>query len=863
MSNNNKRIQNLVLILFVIACVLNPAFGQSKLSKEEVAQYQAEVTQMVSFLKFTMNILGDPNVSAKEKDVIINESYLKAFKDSKVQIEDDLVKTRDVVTNKDVQAYLKDVDFFFKHVKFEFNITDIANDVTPDGKLFFTVKMMRNLNGVTVENDSINTNQERYIEVNVDEENKDLRIASIYTTRLSRNDELTIWWTDLSEEWRAMLGLDIEVKPGLLLSEIQEFSDSTYVVDDQLVIDTINIIDFVKIAAGKKEIKLAGSKIITDLKPLDQLKNLIRLDISSSDITDLFPIRNLTTMEFLDCSNTMVEDLTPLKYSKSLKELYISNTPISSITVVENFENLETLDLEHTVIDSLPPIEKLTHLINLNCASTNLDQLEIIKQLKSLVNLNISNTSIEDASSLSSLKKLQELNLSHTNVNTIPDWSGLSELKTLTIEHTDITDLMPLQKLKALSTIHADYSKVTIDQFIDFSSLRPDVSLTFMSDELMDFWNNLTPEWREVLEPKLNLGDTISPEALHQILKINEIDISKNEHITTLDPLKYMPFLHQLNFSETGVADLSPIAKMTRIEILDGAKSNVSDLSPIKNLISLRKINFEQTTVNDISPLKGLKNLDSLFFSTTKVRDLSVLNLLKEFKIAYFDYSQVTDDDVYNLDFSEETSIVVYKTDRLRSWWGNMDDAWQNVFRDTEKLDDRPTTEQLHKIASKKSLKVNSTSLKTLDPIPEFVRLESLSFADTRISSLSPVSSLKKIKELRCPGNPISDVSPLSGLKTLEVLDLDNTQVDDLKPIQSLTELQELKFSGTNVKDVSPVERLTNLEVLEFAKTRVKQVNDLTGLQKLKVLKCYNNKISPKKIEDFKLSNPGCEVVFY
>ncbi len=47
-----------------------------------------------------------------DKDVLVTQSYTKIFRDPKVQVEDDLDEGRKTITNKDVQAYLKDVDFF-------------------------------------------------------------------------------------------------------------------------------------------------------------------------------------------------------------------------------------------------------------------------------------------------------------------------------------------------------------------------------------------------------------------------------------------------------------------------------------------------------------------------------------------------------------------------------------------------------------------------------------------------------------------------------------------------------------------------------------------------------------------------------
>ncbi len=852
-------------ILTVLAILLfgKLTYGQDNPEKDKMAEYEAEVRQIVSFLEFSMNVLGDPNVTAKDKDVIINESYAKIFLDEKVQIEDDLDENRDVVTNKDVQAYLKDVDFFFKEVKFEFNIIDVANDKNPEGQLFFTIKLMRNLKGITVEDDSINSDKERYIEVNVNEEDKDIKIASIYTTKLSRDEELTYWWADLDNEWKTLLGVDIEIREGLILSEIQEFSDSTYVIDDQQITDSIRIIDYVKIAAGKEAINLSGSKIITDLKPLDELKNLKKLDISSSDIVDLFPIRNLTTIEYLNCSNTMVENLNPLKYSKSLKELFLSNTPVTSIMVIENFSQLETLHLEQTVIDSLPSIDKLVNLKELNCASTNLVTLDSIKYLKSLEIIDFSKTSVEHLEPISNLEHLKEIVLNETSVVTLEPLKASTSIEVLNFENTKIDDLNALSGIKSLKTIYADDSGIDMEDFINFNKVNPEVDIIFISDELFEFWEDLDAAWDQVIETKLNFPDTISRKQIHEILKIKELSVKGNSEIVGLHPLKYMPMLESLDISNTSISDLTPIKSLGSLKILNGSASKVDDLLPLKELVSLQNINFEHTEINDISSLAGLLQIDTLRFSDTKVKDVSALNEMENFNIAYFENSLVTDEDVVGLSYDENSSNVIYKTEKLRAWWGNMDDEWQNIFRTSNNLSTRPSSEELHQLAGKRAIDVESTKLSNLGPISEFIRLQKLSFADSHITSLYSLVSIKRLEELRCPRNPISDIEALSSLKKLKVLDLENTQIKDLNPIRSLTDLRELKFSGTNVKDLSPVSRLENLEVLEFSKTRIKQIKALSNLENLKVLKCYNNKIQAKRIEEFKAKNPECDVVFY
>ncbi|MCS6833821.1 MAG: hypothetical protein NZ521_09630, partial [Flammeovirgaceae bacterium] len=88
--------------------------------QQKIEEYKAKALDLLEFFEFALNTMGDEETTQQEKDIIINETYLKYFRDNKVHIEDDLVAVRQTITNKDVQAYLKDVDFFFKNVTFEF-----------------------------------------------------------------------------------------------------------------------------------------------------------------------------------------------------------------------------------------------------------------------------------------------------------------------------------------------------------------------------------------------------------------------------------------------------------------------------------------------------------------------------------------------------------------------------------------------------------------------------------------------------------------------------------------------------------------------------------------------------------------------
>lgn len=862
----NSGIVKAIFISFFFGLFIT-AFPASSQEKEknnvELENYKKEAGQLVSFLEYTLNTLGSAEVTAKEKDVIINESYLKIFGDAEVQIEDDLDPSREVVTNKDVQAYLKDVDFFFNDVKFTFVIDQIKEGINQEGQLFFIVKMNRTMDGIDIEGDTIHSVLPRFVEINVDQDKQELKIASIYTTKLSRKEELKTWWTALPAPWKLLFGADVPISEDYYLYDVWEIGDSTLLIRGHELKDTFNIMSYILKIVDKEEMNLSGTRRLYDLSPLNELTHLKKLDLSHTDITDLFPIRSLTTIEVLNCSGTKIEDLNPLKYTSSLQELYIDNTPVNNISVLENFNNLQVLHLQHTVIDTLPAIGSLKGLRELDCSFTNLTSLDSVSELNRLEYLNFSGTVVEDLTPIAGLTLLKHLEFNQTQVDDLSPLSELMQLETISFFTTPVASLMPLVPLANLRNIYCDDTKVDVDAFTEFYNARSDCHVIFSTLQLEDYWEELKQPWREVIGKSAHIGEEPDTEALHRILTIREVDLSGNEEIVSLDPLHMVVQLQKLDCSHTAVDDLGPVARQKNLYYLNASYTGISDINALEGMKKLEVLKLNHTGVADLTPLSECNQLDSLFFEYTAVADISVLNKLQHFRAAYFDGSAVSDTAFSQLTYHDDSAVVVYRTKVLLEWWGDMADAWQNMFLNRYGLKGRPSTEALHRLAGRETLVANSTHLADLAPLPAFVRLKKLEFSDTRISDLGPLSALSMLEELKCPRNPVSDLSPLSGLMTLVLLDVENTQIDDLEALSDLGALEVLKCSGTNIKDLGPLTGLSKLRELEFSKTKVKNIKALEALPNLKLLKCYNNKISPKKIQNYMIAHPDVEVIFY
>src|SRR5690554_3872460 len=198
---------------------------------DEVKEFSQKVEDQVRFLEYFLNTVGSKETSARDKDVIIRDSYTKIFRDGQVQVEDDLLLDRKVITNKDVTAYLKDVEFFFKDAQFKFKIREVKPSIKDNDELFFIVSLDRTLSAIGLNDEEIENTQPRFVEINLDKESNELKIASIYTTKLSRDKELTEWWNTLSLEWSSYF------------REKYNFSEDSLTIDQILAVSDIDSLD--------------------------------------------------------------------------------------------------------------------------------------------------------------------------------------------------------------------------------------------------------------------------------------------------------------------------------------------------------------------------------------------------------------------------------------------------------------------------------------------------------------------------------------------------------------------------------------------------------------------------------------------
>ncbi|HEX7014892.1 MAG TPA: leucine-rich repeat domain-containing protein, partial [Cyclobacteriaceae bacterium] len=389
--------------------LLAASIGGVHAQRPDPAEHEQKVRDIVAFLQYVLNTIGSKETSARDKDVLIKESYTKIFRDNKVQIEDDLDENRSVITNKDVQAYLKDVDFFFDDAEFEFTIRSIKGEENANGELFYKVTTARNLKATTVGGKQINKTIPRYIEINYNPDDQDLKIVSMYTNVFDESKALKTWWAQLSYEWQSV------------------FKRRLGITADSVTLDEIKNITSID------ALDLSDNKFLRTIEPLAELSNLKTLDLSGTGITDLTPIRNLTGLTDLDISQTSITDLTPLKYSDKLTRLVLARTPVNDLTVVGQMPALETLDISGTGVLDISPLSSCTSLKYLLMAAAPISDLKPLTALIGLVEVDASQTLVRDLAPLSGLTQLEILSLDSTYFADISALATLENLKVVSL----------------------------------------------------------------------------------------------------------------------------------------------------------------------------------------------------------------------------------------------------------------------------------------------------------------------------------------------------------------------------------------------------------------------------------------------
>lgn len=813
-----------LLIGVVVLLLLSPSVRAQNPVNNRYEEYKKQVRQMVSYLESCLNLLGDEQTDMADKDIIINQSYTKIFRDAKVQIEDDLDEGRRQPMNKEVQAYLKDVDFFYRHAEFKLDIQDISWYMNANNQVYYKVTLLRTLKGTDIEGRTVNNSRQRFIEINLDEQKQDLKIASYYTTKVTETEDLFAWWESLPLEWKQYFGKDIQVADNVWLGDVLamlpnvRITDSVKVGNQGVRLSNQRTVNALKKLINTEQLTLSGQKFFTDVNALSKFTELKKLDLSHTLVASIEGLRSCSKLEDLDISHTAVKDLEPLKY----------------------LPGLQHLDCSQSLVTSISPLVYLPGLTNLKLSATFITDIGDMQYMPGLTQLNLYNTRIKDLGPLSGLEKLQWLDIAKTDVENLQALEKLQTLQRINIENTAVQSLDPLKDLGQLQLVYADGARLTRDAVRQFMLKKPGCQVIYESGELSAWWNSLSMEWKNIFANYTGGASQLSKEQLHDLIRLRELDIS------------FLP-----------VTDLSGLRYLTGLEKLVARQVRLNDLHGLERLTELQYLDLTGTIVTDYSALRPLQSLHTLILNQTGFDRLAVLDSLHQLSRLEIEQSRIPLQEAMVYESAHPNVTVIYRSKDLRQWWSGLPAPWREYFIRTL-LYSEPTDDDLHALVRRTQLTVqDELKISGIGPLALFTDLKELTISGTSVSDFSSLTQLRNLEKLRISRNPVSDLSFLYSMPQLTELDLSSLRIYEAEFLQNLQKLEVLNLSNTPLKSIAPLTRTYHLRYLDISNTQVKNLRPLKELVLLDNLICFNTGLKENSIRTFRKWRPSCNVIFY
>ena len=248
----------------------------------------------------------------------------------------------------------------------------------------------------------------------------------------------------------------------------------------------LNILQQIKEAKDSEAMELNfHNRNISDLTPLEGLKNLMVLHLGLNNITDLTSLEGLTNLESLWLWGNSITDLTPLAGLTNLKKLVLSLNNITDLTPLAGLKNLTVLELTESNISDLTPLAGLKNLTVLELTESNISDLTPLAGLTNLESLWLYENNISDLTPLAGLTNLQGLSLQNNNISDLTPLAGLTNLMYLFLHRNNISDLTSLAGLTNLISLNLEGNNISTSQKAILEEALPNTNITW-PDVILD-----------------------------------------------------------------------------------------------------------------------------------------------------------------------------------------------------------------------------------------------------------------------------------------------------------------------------------------------------------------------------------------
>ncbi|MBC8326388.1 MAG: leucine-rich repeat domain-containing protein [Verrucomicrobia subdivision 3 bacterium] len=221
-------------------------------------------------------------------------------------------------------------------------------------------------------------------------------------------------------------------------------------------------VERVKFSNAQFEIKLReelrkpeGDITKTELLQLD------RIDLAQSLVSDLKPVSQLRGLHLLILNNNHVEHLEPLESLTKLEVIYLRFNRIEDVSPLARLPQLRRLDLGDNRVADLEPLGRISTLNDLIIRNNRFTSIAPIARLKELRKLDASGNQIRILEPMGKLLRIESLDFSKNEISDIRPLENLHALEFLNLNDNVISDLSPLSKLKDIKILYLERNRIT------------------------------------------------------------------------------------------------------------------------------------------------------------------------------------------------------------------------------------------------------------------------------------------------------------------------------------------------------------------------------------------------------------------
>jgi Leucine-rich repeat (LRR) protein len=210
-----------------------------------------------------------------------------------------------------------------------------------------------------------------------------------------------------------------------------------------------------------KDFSVSENNTLTNIKTVELLKNLKRLNLSKCKITDISKIRNLKELEELYLYSNEIVDIDPLTDLENLEKLYLFNNKIKNMVDLSKSIKLKNINLGDNKITNISGLSSLKNLEELGLYKNKIQKIEDLGELVKLKYLYLNNNEIQEIEGLENLASLNSLILAENRIKKIERLDDNYNLEILILVKNEIEKIEGLEGLTNLNELILTENRIT------------------------------------------------------------------------------------------------------------------------------------------------------------------------------------------------------------------------------------------------------------------------------------------------------------------------------------------------------------------------------------------------------------------